>query len=169
MENAQTLVFPCDPLEGLITDDEYRQRTIVGIIESYNSNYDTLSEAVQNSVDAIEDAALLEKSGPFRLSVTINLAENSLSVVDTGVGMTAAEIRHAFAPSVSHKNSDKNDDLLKRRKGKAGYRGYKGVGLTYLAYGTNSVKMHSKRDAEFTKRYCRKSCSRELKKGGVSC
>ena len=111
-----------------------------GVLESYNSNYDFLAEAVQNAVDAIEDAKLRGRSGPFCLNVTINLQENSLSVLETGIGMTEAELSRAVAPHVSLKVDNK---IITQRGDKHRYRGYKGVGLTLLAYGTDDLTLHS--------------------------
>lgn len=139
--------FPCDPLEGLTTDNEFRRRTIEGVLESYNSNYDMLSEAIQNAVDAIEDAALTGLPKPYLLKVTVDLARNRLGVMDTGIGLTVPQMKNAFAPSISFKN---DAALVGKRKSKGSYRGYKGVGLTYIAYGTDRAAMHSKRDGSLT-------------------
>lgn len=78
--------FPIDPLDyldfkGGADSEEYHRRVVQGILDSYHGNYDALAEAVQNSVDAIEDAYLSECAGPFSIEVTINLAENWLSVL----------------------------------------------------------------------------------------
>jgi len=78
------IAFPFDPLDAVTTTAEDRRRVISGILESYNSNYDVLAEAVQNAVDAVEDAALLKLKGPFLIEVTVNLTENSIEVLDTG-------------------------------------------------------------------------------------
>jgi len=147
---ATKSIFPVNPLERVqsLADDEFRRRTICGILESYNGNYDALSEAVQNSVDALEDAALQEgDKGPYNLIVTVNLKENWFSVMDTGIGMEPNEVAEALAPNVSLKH---RRDMLKRRA-KAPYRGYKGVGLTFLAYGTDDLLIHSKKGDVLTK------------------
>ena len=41
--------------------------------------------------------------------------------------------------------------VLKKRSGKHAYRGYKGVGLTFLADGTDDVSLHSRRKGMVTK------------------
>jgi Histidine kinase-, DNA gyrase B-, and HSP90-like ATPase len=78
----------------------------------------------------------------------VNLAENSIGILDTGVGMSPQEVTSAFAPHVSHKQ--KSTACSKRDK-KNMYRGYKGVGLTFLAYGTDDIVIHSKQDGLQTK------------------
>ena len=133
--------YPLDPLEPVVQNADYRRSVVSGVLESYNSNYDFLAEAVQNAVDAIEDAKLLKYSGPFRINVTINLSENYVSVLDTGVGMTETDLARAVAPHVTMKT---NSEVLGRRGDKHSYRGYKGVGLTLLAYGTDDLRLHSK-------------------------
>ena len=137
----QNPTFPIDPLQhakvGL--DMEYRRRTVEGILESYHSNYDVLSEGVQNAVDAVEDSKLAGLGAPYYIEITVNLGENWIGILDTGVGMTPNEVASAFAPSVSFKQQS----TTKREK-MSMYRGYKGVGLTFLAYGTDNITIHSR-------------------------
>jgi hypothetical protein len=141
--NPLTVTFPHDPLLHVSgqADAEYRRRTVEDVLESYHSNYDALGEAVQNAVDAVEDAKLQGLGAPFYIEITVNLSENSVSVLDTGVGMNMEQVATAFAPHVTFK--DKSPVKSKRDK-KNPYRGYKGVGMTYLAYGTEDITIHSK-------------------------
>ena len=140
-KSERTVTYPHDPLASVVADDDYRRRLVSGVLESYNSNYDFLGEAVQNAVDAIEDSALRGYSGPFRLHVTIDLKENFVSVLDTGTGMIERDLARAVAPHVSLKS---NSEIVHQRGDKHRYRGYKGVGLTLLAYGTDDLRLHSK-------------------------
>lgn len=133
--------FPINPLVQAIVDQAIQQRTIADILESYNSNYDVLSELIQNSVDAVEDAYLQNFPGPFSITVHVNLQDNWVSVLDTGVGMSRTQAVAAFAPHISFKN---NNQLLINKRGKKAYRGYKGVGLTFIAYGTDDITLHTK-------------------------
>lgn len=145
MEQTQINPFPTDPLKNLDIRGEdaeaYYRRVVKGILESYNSNYDILAELLQNAVDAIEDAEYSENLAPPLIEVTINLIENWISVLDTGVGMTSSQLTAAFAPYVSFKN---NPEILEKRGTKSPYRGYKGVGLTFLSYGTDKISIHTK-------------------------
>ena len=140
-ESEGEVTYPHDPLVSVVQDNDYKRSLVSGVLESYNSNYDFLAEAVQNAVDAIEDAKLHGHSGPFRLVVTINLQENRVSILDTGVGMTERDLARAVAPHVSLKT---DGQIIERRGGKYLYRGYKGVGLTLLAYGTDDLRLHSR-------------------------
>ncbi len=144
--NPTTVVFPLDPLSFIGNNDEmeYRRRTIQGVLESYHGNYDVLAEAVQNAVDAVEDAHLAGLDEPFLVEVTVNLTNNWISVLDTGVGMSPEQVAAACAPSISFKSPN-----AKRDK-KNLYRGYKGVGLTFLAYGTDDITIHSKQSSSGT-------------------
>jgi DNA topoisomerase VI subunit B len=140
---APTSLFPVDPLEriALHADEAFKRRQIEGILESYNGNYDVLAEMIQNSVDAVEDAALLGLPEPFLIELSVNLKENAISVLDTGIGMTAEEIIKVCAP---HATLKPHPDLVGKRGKRVAYRGYKGVGLTFLAYGTDDIVIHAK-------------------------
>ncbi|MGH3056071.1 MAG: ATP-binding protein, partial [Gaiellaceae bacterium] len=142
--------FPVDPLQFVSggMDVEYRRRTVEGILESYHSNCDVLAEAIQNAVDAVEDAKLGELKAPYLIEVTVNLADNWIGVLDTGVGMSPQEVTSAFAPHVSFKQ---RSPAKSKRDKKNMYRGYKGVGLTFLAYGTDDIVIHSKQGGVLTK------------------
>lgn len=139
MDNA-TNTFPINPLNRTIANQEIQRRTVAGILESYNSNYDVLAELIQNSEDAIEDAFLLGLPEPYLIQIHVNLQDNWISVFDTGVGMDRQQAIDAFAPNASFKD---NSQLIQKR-GKNLYRGYKGVGLTFLAYGTDDIVLHTK-------------------------
>ena len=132
--------FPADPLDKVLATQDYRRSVINGILESYNSNYDFLVEAVQNAVDALEDAKLLNLPPPYLLEITVNIKDNWIAVLDTGVGLSGEQIVAAFKPHVTLKL---DPELRRRRGGQRSYRGYKGVGLTFLAYGTDDVRFHS--------------------------
>lgn len=150
MAQPHAIEFPLDPLiivsGGM--DSEYRRRTVEGILESYHSNYDVLAESIQNAVDAVEDAKLAGMKAPYLIEVTVNLSENWIGVLDTGIGMSPVEVTSAFAPHISFKQ--KSEVNAKRDK-KSPYRGYKGVGLTFLAYGTDEIVIHSKQNDVITK------------------
>lgn len=141
-DREQGSPFPSNPLLKLGPDEKYHRRVVAGVLESYNSNYDVLAELVQNAVDAVEDAHFQNLSPPFEVDVTVNLDENWLAVLDSGVGMTEEQVVTAFGPSVSFKS----DDLLIASRGTNKYRGYKGVGLTFLAYGTDDIVLHTRRE-----------------------
>ena len=142
-ENQTPIAYPHNPLESVVDSAHYRRSLVFGILESYNSNYDFLAEALQNAVDAVEDASLQGLAGPFDITVTVNLKDNCVSVLDTGIGMSESELSRVLAPHVSLKSSS---NLLARKSPRNSYRGYKGVGLTLLAYGTDNLAIHSRRE-----------------------
>src|SRR5262245_60138884 len=133
--------FPADPLDEVKSEAAYKRRMVLGVLESYNGNYDVLAEMIQNAVDAVEDAILSDLPRPYEIPVHVDMQANRLSVRDSGVGMSREQAIRAFAPSVSFKDTE---ILLKKRGTKRPYRGYKGVGLTFLAYGTDAIRLHSK-------------------------
>jgi hypothetical protein len=147
-DDAKEVKLPYNPIDSAMKTPEHARRTIQGILESYNSNYDAIAEAVQNSVDALEDAALAKLPGPYLLEVTIDLLANTMSVLDTGIGMTQEQVCEAFAPSATYKDLP---TVVKKRGDKHPYRGYKGVGLTFLAYGTDDVQIQSRQNGSMVK------------------
>lgn len=58
--------------------------------------------------------------------------------------MNREQAVEAFVPSISFKN----DVQIKKKRDKYNYRGYKGVGLTFLAYGTDDIIIHTKKEGE---------------------
>ena len=140
--------LPYDPIETVMRSPEHARRTILGVLESYNSNHDALAEAIQNAMDALEDAALQKLPAPYTIEVTIDLRDNAISVFDTGIGMTKEQICEAFAPSATFKDAT---NLVQKRGDKYPYRGYKGVGLTFLAYGTDDVQIQSRQNGSLIK------------------
>jgi hypothetical protein len=143
-------VLPFDPLT-IAPGHLHFRRTIVGVLESYNSAYDAVAEAVQNSMDALEDAAIHRLPGPYLLEVTVDLKNNILTVLDTGIGMTQDQVCQAFAPASTFKEPSFAQTIFAKRGQRHSYRGYKGVGLTFLAYGTNQIWIQSVRDGQLVK------------------
>ena len=46
---------------------------------------------------------LAELDAPYLVEITVDLAKNWIGILDTGIGMTLAEVTSAFAPHVSFK------------------------------------------------------------------
>ena len=100
-----------------------QKREIKNILKSYVGMYDSFSELIQNSMDAVDRRAKVENSEYQRkLKLTINLSENSFSITDNGVGFNKKEFESFLAPNISFKNGGST-------------RGNKGVGATYIGYG----------------------------------
>jgi hypothetical protein len=147
-DESAGLQLPYDPIDSAMKTPQHARRNILGILESYHSNYDIIAEAVQNSMDALEDAVLMNLPGPYLLEITVNLSANAISFFDTGVGMTQEQVCEAFAPSASFKEFP---TIVKKRGDKYPYRGYKGVGLTFLAYGTDDIRIQSRQNGALVK------------------
>jgi hypothetical protein len=116
------------PERGVI--EEATKRVVLNILKSYTGYYDAFSEMIQNALDALDESKRLNPQFLPRLWVKIDLQKNQLTVIDNGVGMSLEQFRLCFRPSVSFK---------KRRE----YRGHKGVGATFLAYGFSGVKLQT--------------------------
>jgi len=75
-ELGSQIGFPADPLDQVKSETAYKRRMVLGVLESYNSNYDVLAEMVQNAVDAVEDAILLALPRPYEIHVHVDMYAN---------------------------------------------------------------------------------------------
>lgn len=128
-----------DPLEASTEADQAirataQKRQIKNILKSYVGQYDSFSELIQNALDAV-DKRYKEEGGSSnyekKLWLTVDLKENSFSILDNGVGFNEAEFKSFLAPNISFKYG--NDS-----------RGNKGVGATYIAYGFQYIQFGTK-------------------------
>ena len=110
-----------------------QKREIKNILKSYVGMYDSFSELIQNAMDAVDKRGkvLNEKDYQKKLWLTINLAENSFTITDNGIGFKEEEFRTFLAPNISFK-----DDRTTR--------GNKGVGATYIGYGFDFLQFGTK-------------------------
>jgi hypothetical protein len=137
---ARLSIAGFDPLEEPAQDDpsikilleESRKRDVLNILRSYTGTFDCFAEAIQNSLDAVEKASRLRdtKYTP-RIWITIDIENSLLRFTDNGVGMSLQELLYFLRPNVSFKT---------RRE----FRGHKGVGATFLAYGYSHFKVQTK-------------------------
>lgn len=127
-----------DPLSsGKEADGEIiaaaQKRQIKNILKSYVGMYDSFSELIQNAMDAVDrrKTELAETDYKRYLWITVDLGENSFSIIDNGIGFKEKEFKSFLAPNISFKDGDKA-------------RGNKGVGATYIAYGFDYLKFGTK-------------------------
>ena len=113
------------------------------IIKSYHQTYDHFLEALQNAIDACEYAyeayserPSSQKAAPYEphIQIHINIDANEFTVVDNGIGMKLDEVeRYFISPYATLKPQ------LEVRQ-----RGEKGVGNTFLAYGSKSYRFSTR-------------------------
>ncbi|WP_020591257.1 ATP-binding protein [Kiloniella laminariae] len=125
-----------DPLDAAgLTDANVlasaKKREIKNILKSYVSNYDPLSELIQNAMDAVEKRCEADTKIYPKVTIIVDLNENSIEVLDNGCGFEEAEFKAFLAPSISFKSGGET-------------RGNKGVGVTYIAYGFNDLTIRTK-------------------------
>ena len=143
-----------DPLENSDTQEaalSAKKRMIKNVLDCYVGWFDPFCEMIQNALDAVDKLEGLAGYEP-KIQVIINIKENSITVVDNGVGFKQDEFKSFLAPNYSFKDKEKN------------LRGRKGVGATYLAYGFNYLRVITKNDhfsAKFFMRDGRKWSSGE--------
>lgn len=131
-EWRRPLVFTTASLEGDIVDvaklvtplagmETYvAHQTIRNIVVSYESGTDPIAEAVQNAFDAVGAGGLLE--------VSYDPTSGKLTVDDRGTGLTRDQFAQLVSPNVSTKQARESI-------------GYKGVGLTFLCFSSDSIEV----------------------------
>jgi hypothetical protein len=101
-------------------------------LKSYTGYFDLFSETIQNALDATEAKF---KSSPIgytpRLWIEIDIENARVRVTDNGIGIEPEEYKHFLRPNFSFK---------KPRE----FRGQKGVGATFLAYGFSLLRVHTR-------------------------
>lgn len=132
---------PFDPL--LIKDGQLavhaqraKMREIENILSSYVGWWDPFCELIQNALDAVDARRVHEASASAsdykpQINVIVDTVGNQLTVSDNGTGMSEDEFQAFLAPNFSFKESKTT-------------RGHKGVGATYLAYGFNYMRVHTR-------------------------
>lgn len=130
-----------DPLDSNLDQEMLSasaKRSIRNILKSYVGTFDPFAELIQNALDAVDKMEdHLQTTGNSHLSytktiwLTINLKENSFTIVDNGIGFKESEFKSFLAPSISFKDGKRS-------------RGNKGVGATYIAYGFNDLELGTK-------------------------
>src|SRR5688500_1444852 len=97
--------LPFDPLATRQLAEDDGLLTVLNILRSYHSNYDLFAELVQNAVDATHmrwrDGA--DPDYHPEITVFVNLADNSVAVLDNGTGIGPEDCRSIFAPNFSLK------------------------------------------------------------------
>ena len=142
--NGMTVDF--EPISESLTHspaDSYVQgvihNTIVEILRSYHQTYDHLQELIQNAIDTCEDTydeytGRNEKFKPL-IKVLFDLDNNRITVTDNGMGMNEEILKKYYFTPFS---GMKTGPIGKKR------RGEKGVGATFLSYGSHKITISTK-------------------------
>lgn len=112
--------------------EDASRRVVHNILKSYTGHYDLFSELLQNALDAVEAKHRTGSTGYTpKIWITIDIQNGRVRVADNGVGMSEDEFKFCLRPNVSFKNQQN-------------FRGHKGVGATFIAYGYSFLKIQSK-------------------------
>lgn len=106
------------------------QREARNILDSYSHTWDILAEALQNSVDAIEQAAKSNTEAVKQIQIAFNAHLRSIEISDTGIGMSADQVMSVLAPHQGFKRG-------------MGLRGEKGVGLSFIMFMSNRFRIET--------------------------
>jgi hypothetical protein len=139
MSNTVSEMDGYDPLSLDVSDpettkmlDDQNRRIVNNILKSYTGYFDLFAEPLQNALDAVE-ARAREGNANYqpKVFVEIDIQSSRLRVVDNGIGMSPHQLRYFVKPNVSFKKPKE-------------YRGQKGVGATFLAYGYSLLRIHTR-------------------------
>jgi hypothetical protein len=114
-----------------------QRREAQNVLSSYSRGVDFLAEALQNAADAIDMRTAADRKAPRRILITFDRSEGRFSVADTGVGMSRADLEIVLTPNVTLKSG------RLARSGSGRSRGYKGVGLSFLALAGNYLQIRT--------------------------
>lgn len=105
------------------------KKKIEEVLRAYRHSWDVVAELTQNSVDAIliETKHRNDDYVPF-IDLTIN--PNTITFKDNGCGISTEKIEHVLIPDTSLKKMGES-------------YGYKGYGLTFIAFISNKIKITS--------------------------
>lgn len=143
MENSLKESF--NPLDANLQEfeskyiSEMHRGEVRSIVGSYHHTFDHCYEGLQNAVDICEKAFWKfnkEESDTGydpEIAITINLKDNSITIIDNALGMSNDIVtKYFFTP---HATTKREVD------GKIRQRGEKGVGATFLSYGTDYIHL----------------------------
>jgi hypothetical protein len=123
------------PLSALSEKEQnsWVKQRVTNVIKSYHNAADVLAEPIQNAVDEVLAADGIE--GPGIVTVTLNVDQNKISVLDNGRGISSSDVARYLAPDIGTKRKAFHEGWV---------RGHKGVGMTFLVYGFDFFELESK-------------------------
>lgn len=124
---------PNDPGDA----EAIQRREAQNVLSSYSRAIDFLSEALQNATDAIDMRSAREPDAPRRIGISFDRSQGRFSVADTGIGMSREDLEIVLTPNVTLKAGR----LARSTTGRS--RGHKGVGLSFLALGSNYLQIQT--------------------------
>ena len=115
-------------------------REAENVVSSYSKALDFLAEALQNAADAVDARRLLAGENAAvvaRIHIQFDRKARKFSVLDTGTGMSYADLQMVLTPNVTRKSGPQQRAATSRS------RGHKGVGLSFLALATNDLRIRT--------------------------
>ncbi|MCD8809239.1 ATP-binding protein [Mammaliicoccus sciuri] len=109
------------------------KKSIKGIDDSYNNEWDILAELIQNAVDAIRLKYSENNDENYKgiIDIYINSGKKTIKVKDNGVGISKNDLPHLLRPFSSDK--EVSTETI----------GEKGVGLTFALFSCNLFEIET--------------------------
>lgn len=112
-------------------------REAENVLSSYSEAKDFLSEALQNATDAIDARRHAATEAQGRITIDFNRQAKTVTVTDTGTGISSEDLQLILSPNVSLKSG------RRARSGTGRSRGHKGIGLTFLALAADHLRIRT--------------------------
>ena len=115
-------------------------REAENVVSSYSKASDFLAEALQNAADAVDARRILaieDQAVVARIHIQFDRKARRFSVLDTGTGMSYADLQMVLTPNVTRKSGPQQRAATSRS------RGHKGVGLSFLALAANDLRIRT--------------------------
>lgn len=114
-----------------------QRREAANVVTSYLRASDFLAEALQNAADAVDMRTAEDAAAPRKIEITFDRTQRRFSIADTGVGMSRSDLEVVLTPNVTLKAGR----MARSTSGRS--RGHKGVGLSFLALGSNYLQIQT--------------------------
>lgn len=119
------------------SEEETLRQEARNILSSYSQVYDVLAESLQNAVDAVDERYSQEPTtATAKIAIEFDAPERSITVTDTGTGIPWDMLQNAPAPNITYKQGTGTARTRHQRS-----RGEKGVGLSFLTFACNLLRV----------------------------
>jgi nitrogen fixation/metabolism regulation signal transduction histidine kinase len=98
------------------SEEETPRQGARNILSSYSQVYDVLAESLQNAVDAVDERHAQDPTtATARLSIEFDISQRSVTITDTGTGISWDMLQNAPAPNITQKREENSPTASHQR------------------------------------------------------